>query len=30
MEVLYARRRTVRQAIINAKNSALAPFPNWV
>jgi len=29
MEVLYARRRTLRQAIINAKNSALAPFPNW-
>lgn len=29
IEVLYARRRTLRQAIIDAKNSALAPFPNW-
>jgi hypothetical protein len=30
MEVLYARRRTLRQAIIDAKNSSLHPFPNWV
>ena len=30
IEVLYARRRTLRQAIIDAKNSSLAPFPNWV
>jgi len=30
VEVLYARRRTLRQAIIDAKNSALDPFPNWV
>jgi len=30
VEVLYARRRTLRQAIIEAKNSSLAPFPNWV
>jgi len=30
VEVLYARRRTVRQALIDAKNSSLAPFPNWV
>jgi hypothetical protein len=30
VEVLYARRRTVRQAITDAKNSSLAPFPNWV
>jgi len=29
MEALYARRRTVRQAIIDAKNSSLDPFPNW-
>jgi len=29
MEALYARRRTLRQAIINAKNSSLDPFPNW-
>lgn len=29
-EVLYARRRTLRQAIIDAKNSSLDPFPNWV
>jgi HipA-like kinase len=28
-EILYARRRTVRQAIIDTKNSSLAPFPNW-
>ena len=26
---LFARRRTVRQAIIDAKNSSLDPFPNW-
>ena len=30
VEVLHARRRTLRQAIIDAKNSSLAPFPNWV
>ncbi len=30
MEALYARRRTLRQAIIDAKNSSLGPFPNWV
>ena len=30
IEVLYARRRTLRQAIIDAKNSSLDPFPNWV
>ena len=29
VEVLYARRRTLRQAIIDAKNSPLDPFPNW-
>jgi hypothetical protein len=29
VEALYARRRTLRQAIIDTKNSALAPFPNW-
>jgi hypothetical protein len=29
METLYARRRTVRQAVIDAKNSSLDPFPNW-
>jgi len=29
MEALYARRRTLRQAIIDAKNSSLGPFPNW-
>jgi hypothetical protein len=29
LEMLYARRRKVRQALIDAKNSALAPFPNW-
>jgi len=28
-EALYARRRRVRQAIIDAKNSSLDPFPNW-
>ncbi len=26
---LFDRRRRVRQAIIDAKNSSLAPFPNW-
>jgi len=30
MEALYARRRALRQAIIDAKNSSLGPFPNWV
>jgi hypothetical protein len=30
MEALYARRRSLRQAIIDAKNSSLHPFPNWV
>jgi hypothetical protein len=30
MEALYARRRALRQAIIDAKNSSLRPFPNWV
>lgn len=29
METLFARRRTLRQAIIDAKNSSLDPFPNW-
>lgn len=29
IEILYVRRRTLRQAIIDAKNSPLAPFPNW-
>ena len=29
LDTLYARRRKVRQALIDAKNSALAPFPNW-
>ena len=28
-ERLYSRRRRVRQLIIDAKNSSLAPFPNW-
>ncbi len=28
-ERLYSRRRSVRQLIIDAKNSSLAPFPNW-
>jgi hypothetical protein len=28
-EHLYKRRRKVRQAIINAKNSPMRPFPNW-
>jgi hypothetical protein len=30
IEVLYTRRRILRQAIIDAKNSPLAPFPNWI
>ena len=30
IEVLYARRRILRQAIIDARNSSLGPFPNWV
>jgi hypothetical protein len=29
LERLYERRRRVRQALIDAKNSSLAPFPNW-
>ena len=29
VERLYERRRRVRQALIGAKNSSLAPFPNW-
>ena len=28
-EALYKRRRRIRQAIIDAKNSSLKPFPNW-
>lgn len=28
-EILYERRRTLRQAIIDAKRSVLDPFPNW-
>jgi hypothetical protein len=28
-EKLYQRRRELRQAIIDAKNSSLKPFPNW-
>ena len=28
-EKLYERRRGLRQAIINAKNSSLKPFPHW-
>ena len=30
LEKLYVRRRKLRQAIIDAKNSSLQPFPNWV
>jgi hypothetical protein len=30
VEVLYARRRILRQAIIDARNSSLAPFPTWM
>jgi hypothetical protein len=26
---LYARRRRLRQAIVDAKNSTVQPFPNW-
>jgi hypothetical protein len=29
LDVLYARRRSLRQAIIDARNSPLDPFPNW-
>ena len=29
VEALYKRRRGIRQAIIDAKNSSLKPFPNW-
>jgi len=29
LETLYARRRALRQAIIETKNSSLGPFPNW-
>lgn len=29
IETLYARRRTVRQGIIDARNSSFGPFPNW-
>lgn len=29
LETLHERRRSLRQAIIDAKNSSLAPFPNW-
>jgi hypothetical protein len=29
VEILYDRRRTLRQAIIDAKRSVLDPFPNW-
>ena len=29
VEALYKRRRGIRQAIIDAKNSNLQPFPNW-
>ncbi len=28
-ERLFERRRLVRQALIDAKNSSLSPFPNW-
>jgi len=30
VEKLYQRRRKLRQAIVDAKNSSLRPFPNWV
>ena len=30
VERLHERRRRLRQAIIDAKNSSLHPFPNWV
>jgi len=29
VERLYERRGRVRQALVDAKNSSLAPFPNW-
>ena len=29
LERLYERRRKVRQALIEARDSSLAPFPNW-
>ncbi len=29
MESLYLRRRTLRQALVDLKNSSLRPFPNW-
>jgi hypothetical protein len=29
VERLHERRRRLRQAIIDAKNSSLQPFPNW-
>jgi HipA-like kinase len=29
-EQLYRRRRRVRQALVDAKNSDLRPFPNWL
>lgn len=29
VERLYERRRRVRQALVDAKNSQLTPFPNW-
>jgi hypothetical protein len=30
VERIYDRRRKLRQAIVDAKNSSLRPFPNWV
>lgn len=30
IEVLYARRRSLRQAVIDTKNCVFDPFPNWV
>jgi hypothetical protein len=29
VERLYERRRRLRQAIMDAKNSSLRPFPDW-
>jgi predicted CopG family antitoxin len=29
VERLYERRRRLRQAIMDAKNSSLHPFPEW-
>lgn len=29
MQILYLRRRKLRQALIDIKNSELRPFPNW-